>query len=105
MTKLEENFLAWIRRHDCVICGRRDWTDERGDPRVDPSHVVTKGSAKAHGQEEVHIGNCLPMCHSCHERFEATDPRERRTFLRIADKYKERWEASCATNTERTKGA
>ena len=86
MTKYKTpKFIEWIRKNYCHLCGKCDWIDEYGDPRVDPSHLKTRGAG---GQD---IDNTVPMCRACHMAFEVSHRDDKMKLEGVAKGYYQRY--------------
>lgn len=77
----DDELREWIRRHRCHICGSRGTEHDDGVYRVTPSHMLSRGSGRGD------YYNLIPMCLSCHRRFEEASSHERSTFKAVAYRY------------------
>ncbi|MCB0423070.1 MAG: hypothetical protein KDD13_00385 [Mangrovimonas sp.] len=76
-------YAEYISRLPCIDCGCYHGMDRFGTPRVDASHVKTKGA----GGEE--YNNLIPQCRPCHFIFEKKTRSQRSEYKKLAEKITE----------------
>lgn len=67
----DKKYIEWIKTWSCYICGVQG-------KHVDPSHIKTRGSGGGD------LNNVLPMCRSCHYRFERLSKEQKEKYYEPA---------------------
>jgi len=78
-----QEYADFISRMACVDCGEYHGVDRFGNPRVDASHVKTKGSG---GGE---FKNLIPQCRRCHIKFETKTRDQKIEYIKLAEQFTE----------------
>ena len=63
--KSGREFLNWVSRRPCCVCGGGTFHDETGETLSDPHHIRARGRGK--GVPD--LGNVVPLCRRHHNLF------------------------------------